>query len=278
MKNHTFIHAASSGRPCSVRDAHRMRRRRRRRRRPAPPPPEPAGHHADPSTTDLADGRRPTDPLDDPDDGPDGRPRRRPPTTTTTTTITTTRRPPTPTDDHRRDPGFVFADDPTSTTTRRSTGTARSRPGRPASARLEGLGFNGEDISIRDAYNASNPEEDAAMMWFGEIAESVMFFHDNLDDDLMGLGSCPRPSTRPSRRRARSSSRTRSSTIPRRRPGTRTVARSGSGRRHHARGRPAQARADAAADVRSRSCRSTRPRTTCRSRRSSRTWRRRTCK
>lgn len=51
-----------------------------------------------------------------------------------------------------------------------------------------GLGLNGEDIAIRDMYNASNPTEDAAMMWLGEIADSIMFFHDNLDDDLTGLG------------------------------------------------------------------------------------------
>ena len=54
-----------------------------------------------------------------------------------------------------------------------------------------GLGLNGEDITVRDPYNASNPEDDAAMMWFGEIAESVTFFHDNLDDDIMGLGLVP---------------------------------------------------------------------------------------
>lgn len=54
-----------------------------------------------------------------------------------------------------------------------------------------GLGLNGEDIAIRDDYNASNPEEDAATMWIGEIAESIMFFHDNIDDDITGLGLTP---------------------------------------------------------------------------------------
>src|SRR5687767_6875096 len=35
----------------------------------------------------------------------------------------------------------------------------------------EGLGFNaGSDISIRDSYNASNPAEDAAGMWLGDIS------------------------------------------------------------------------------------------------------------
>ncbi len=54
-----------------------------------------------------------------------------------------------------------------------------------------GLGLNGEDIAVRDDYNASNPEEDAAMMWLGEIAESITFFHDNIDDDIMMLGLTP---------------------------------------------------------------------------------------
>jgi hypothetical protein len=29
------------------------------------------------------------------------------------------------------------------------------------------------------------------MMWFGEIAESIMFFHDNLDMQLIDLGLTP---------------------------------------------------------------------------------------
>jgi hypothetical protein len=56
----------------------------------------------------------------------------------------------------------------------------------------QGLGFNpGSDISLRDEYNASNPVEDAAGMWLGEIADSVVFFHGALDDDLEGLGLVP---------------------------------------------------------------------------------------
>jgi len=44
---------------------------------------------------------------------------------------------------------------------------------------------------IRDAYNASNPEEDVAGMWVPEIVKSIMFFHGALDDDLIGLGLVP---------------------------------------------------------------------------------------
>lgn len=56
----------------------------------------------------------------------------------------------------------------------------------------DGLGFNpNADISIRDPYNQSNPVEDANGMWLGEIADSIMFFHDNLDDDLVALGLVP---------------------------------------------------------------------------------------
>jgi hypothetical protein len=56
----------------------------------------------------------------------------------------------------------------------------------------QGLGFNpGSDIALRDDYNASNPAEDAAGMWLGEIAASLTFFHDAFDDDLMALGLVP---------------------------------------------------------------------------------------
>lgn len=54
-----------------------------------------------------------------------------------------------------------------------------------------GLGLNGEDLSIRDAYNASNPQEDADGDWLPEIADSIAFFHDNLDDDLVLLELTP---------------------------------------------------------------------------------------
>jgi len=56
----------------------------------------------------------------------------------------------------------------------------------------EGLGFNmGSNIDLRNDYNASNPEEDAAGMWVPEIAKSVMFFHASFDDDLMSLMLVP---------------------------------------------------------------------------------------
>lgn len=56
----------------------------------------------------------------------------------------------------------------------------------------EGLGFMpNSDITIRDAYNASNPDEDAMGMWIPEIADSIMFFHANLDDDLIALNLVP---------------------------------------------------------------------------------------
>jgi len=54
-----------------------------------------------------------------------------------------------------------------------------------------GLGLNGEDIAIRDAYNASNPVDDADLVWFDEIAASVTFFHTALDMQLMDLGLTP---------------------------------------------------------------------------------------
>jgi hypothetical protein len=54
-----------------------------------------------------------------------------------------------------------------------------------------GLGLGGEDLSVRDDYNASNPAEDAAMMWVPEIADSVMFFHASFDDDLVSLMLTP---------------------------------------------------------------------------------------
>lgn len=56
----------------------------------------------------------------------------------------------------------------------------------------QGLGLNpGSDIALRDEYNASNPVEDAAGMWLGDIADSVVFFHNSFDDDLMALGLTP---------------------------------------------------------------------------------------
>jgi hypothetical protein len=47
------------------------------------------------------------------------------------------------------------------------------------------------DISIRDDYNASNPEEDVAGMWGTEISNSVDTLQTVLNDDLTGLGLDP---------------------------------------------------------------------------------------
>jgi hypothetical protein len=56
----------------------------------------------------------------------------------------------------------------------------------------QGLGLkSGSDISVRDAYNASNPAEDASGKWLGEISASVTVFHSVLDDDLEELGLVP---------------------------------------------------------------------------------------
>jgi len=48
-----------------------------------------------------------------------------------------------------------------------------------------------EDISLRDGYNASNPAEDAANKWAGEISNSVNTLQTVLKDDLTGLGLTP---------------------------------------------------------------------------------------
>ncbi|HEY8376159.1 MAG TPA: DUF4331 family protein [Nannocystis sp.] len=88
------------------------------------------------------------------------------------------------------DDGFVFRTDPFDAYTQidRHGAVEAGTAGILASA---GLGFGGEDLSLRDQYNASNPVEDAADMWLGAIAESIMFFHDALDDDLMMLEFIP---------------------------------------------------------------------------------------
>lgn len=87
--------------------------------------------------------------------------------------------------------GFEFADDPYGDYTQIDRHGA-VEAGTAGIAAPEGLGFNrGSDISIRDEYNASEPSEDAAGMWLGEISASVTFFHDALDDDIMGLQLVP---------------------------------------------------------------------------------------
>jgi len=86
---------------------------------------------------------------------------------------------------------FEFPDDPYGDYTQIDRHGA-VEAGTAGIAAPEGLGFNrGSDISIRDEYNASNPVEDAAGMWLGEIGASVTFFHGALDDDLEALGLVP---------------------------------------------------------------------------------------
>jgi hypothetical protein len=56
----------------------------------------------------------------------------------------------------------------------------------------QGLGLApGQDVALRDEYNASNPADDAMGLWLDEIIESVTFFHDSFDDDLEALGLVP---------------------------------------------------------------------------------------
>lgn len=86
--------------------------------------------------------------------------------------------------------GFVFDDSPYDAYTQTDRHGAVEAGTAGIGAAL-GLGLMGEDLSIRDAYNASNPVEDIAQMWLPEIGKSLTFFHDNLDDDLMMLGLTP---------------------------------------------------------------------------------------
>lgn len=86
---------------------------------------------------------------------------------------------------------YEFAEDPYSAYTQIDRHGA-VEAGTAGIAAAQGLGLNpGSDISIRDEYNASNPEEDVAGMWLDEITESVMFFHGALDDDLEDLMLVP---------------------------------------------------------------------------------------
>jgi hypothetical protein len=87
--------------------------------------------------------------------------------------------------------GFAFADEPFDAYTQIDRHGA-VEAGTAAIAASQGLGFGpNSDIAIRDAYNASNPIEDAGGMWIPEIVASVTFFHDALDDDLMNFGIVP---------------------------------------------------------------------------------------
>jgi hypothetical protein len=89
------------------------------------------------------------------------------------------------------DGGYQFADDPYDAYEQIDRHAA-VEAGTAGIAASEGLGFNpGSDISIRDAYNASNPAEDAAGEWLAEITQSVTFFHAALDDDIEGLELVP---------------------------------------------------------------------------------------
>ncbi len=143
----------------------------------------------DPSTSEGTTDVSPTDPSTDPSTDPDTT-NTTPPDPSTTTTTDPVTSDPTTTNPTGEDPGFNFMEVPFDDYVQidRHGAVEAGTAGIRASA---GLGLNGEDIAIRDDYNASNPEEDAAMMWFGEIAESVTFFHDALDDDIMGLGLVP---------------------------------------------------------------------------------------
>lgn len=110
------------------------------------------------------------------------------PSTDPTTTTTMTTDPMTGTTGEPA--GYNFPDNPYDDYTQIDRHAA-VEAGTAAIAAPSGLGLNGEDIAVRDMYNASNPEEDAAMMWLPEIAKSITFFHDALDDDIMGFGLTP---------------------------------------------------------------------------------------
>lgn len=112
-------------------------------------------------------------------------------TTTTDTDPDTTDTDPDTTDtDPTGEDGYDFPKDPYDAYTQidRHGAVEAGTAGILASA---GLGLGGEDLSVRDMYNASNPVEDVELVWFEEIAASVTFFHDALDDDIMMLMLTP---------------------------------------------------------------------------------------
>jgi hypothetical protein len=111
--------------------------------------------------------------------------------TPTSTTVDPTTMGPDPTATTGDDPGFIFPTDPFDAYEQIDRHGA-VEAGTAGIAAAQGLGFKpGSDITIRDAYNASNPAEDAGGMWIPEIGKSITFFHDALDDDIEGLGLVP---------------------------------------------------------------------------------------
>lgn len=82
--------------------------------------------------------------------------------------------------------GFVFATDAPSAYTQIDRHAA-VEAGTVGIAATAGLGI----APVRDLYNASNPVEDAAGRWVGEITTSVTALHSVLDDDLVGAGLIP---------------------------------------------------------------------------------------
>ncbi len=59
----------------------------------------------------------------------------------------------------------------------------------------KGLGLNGEDITLRDTYNAATPEDDIAGDFIPEISANVGLLHSLLDADLISLGLDPATNT-----------------------------------------------------------------------------------
>ncbi len=84
------------------------------------------------------------------------------------------------------DSGFVFATDAPSAYTQIDRHAA-VEAGTVGIAATAGLGI----APVRDLYNASNPVEDAAGKWVGEITKSATALHSVLDDDLNVAGLIP---------------------------------------------------------------------------------------
>lgn len=81
---------------------------------------------------------------------------------------------------------YQFASDPPSAYTQIDRHAA-VEAGTVGIAATAGLGI----APIRDEYNASNPQEDAAGVWLSEISASVTALHGALDDDLTAAGLAP---------------------------------------------------------------------------------------